>query len=113
MIIEKPWGKEIVWAHTDKYVGKILEINQGHQLSLQHHEIKDETIYILEGSMRLIYGDNLDSLSEIEMDVGDTFHIKPMTIHRMIALTDCRILEASTPELDDIVRHQDEYGRIK
>jgi len=113
MIVKKPWGQEIIWARTDKYVGKILFIKNGHKLSLQHHNIKDETIRILSGTMVLKFGDSPEEALEnaIVMSEGDTHHIPPGKVHRMVAVEDVTLVEVSTPELDDIERHQDEYGR--
>lgn len=108
--VEKPWGYELIWAHTDRYVGKILHIEQGQALSLQYHEEKDETIYVLSGKLRFEHG----SGNELESSVlaeGEAFHITPHLRHRMIGETDCDILEVSTPELDDVVRLEDRYGR--
>lgn len=108
--VPKPWGYEIIWAHTDRYVGKILHINAGHALSVQYHNRKDETIYLLAGEMK--YWVKLGSeLEDVRLRQGDAFRITPGTVHYMEAITDCDILEASTPELDDVVRLQDRYGR--
>ncbi len=115
VIVDKPWGSEYIWSHTDKYVGKILNIKGGHSLSLQHHEVKDETIMILSGRMLLRIGSTLQEAFDcvpLEMIKGDVYHITPGTIHKMIALEDVQVLEVSTPELDDVVRHQDDYGRV-
>lgn len=109
--VEKPWGYEIIWAETDLYVGKILHINAGEALSLQYHREKDETICVLSGEMRFLAGPSEDALQEYVMRPQDRFHTRPGTVHRMIALTDCDILEASTPHLDDVVRLEDRYGR--
>ena len=111
--VEKPWGYELIWAHTGRYVGKVLHINQGHSLSLQYHLRKDETIYVLKGEMRFQTGNEDEHLQETLLRPGDSFHITPLLRHRMIAQTDCDILEASTPELDDVVRLEDRYGRVK
>ena len=108
--VEKPWGYELIWAHTAKYVGKVLHINQGHQLSLQFHHVKDETIHVQAGTMKLVV-DEGQGYIEKEMKPGESYHIVPLTKHRMIAVTDCDILEVSTPELDDVVRLEDKYGR--
>jgi mannose-6-phosphate isomerase len=106
----KPWGYEIIWAHTDRYVGKVLHINAGHALSVQYHNQKDETVYLLKGEMK--YWVKLgDDLEDVRLREGDAFRITPGTVHYMEAITDCDILEASTPELDDVVRLQDRYGR--
>lgn len=112
-IVKKPWGSEEIWAHNEKYVGKILNIKAGHKLSLQHHEIKDETIRVLSGQMNLLFGSTIDEAinNVIYMPEGCIKHIPAKTIHRMIALTDVKVLEVSTSELDDVVRHLDDYNR--
>ena len=108
--VPKPWGYEIIWAHTDRYVGKVLHIDAGHALSVQYHTRKDETIYLLSGEMK--YWVKLgDELEDVRLKQGDAFRITPGTVHYMEAITDCDILEASTPELDDVVRLEDRYGR--
>ena len=110
--VPKPWGHETIWAHTDRYVGKILHIKAGHALSVQYHERKDETVYLLSGEM--IYWVKLpgtDELRDMKLRQGEAFRITPHTIHYMEAVTDCDVLEASTPELDDVVRLKDRYGR--
>jgi mannose-6-phosphate isomerase len=110
--VPKPWGHEIIWAHTDRYVGKILHINAGQALSVQYHNRKDETVYLLSGEM--IYWvklDGSDELKDMKLKVGEAFRITPGTIHYMEAVTDCDVLEASTPDLDDVVRLSDRYGR--
>ena len=109
--VEKPWGYEMIWANTDRYVGKILHINAGEALSLQYHERKDETIHVLRGRMLFEVGVSEDELEEVELAEGQSFRIKPGTRHRMTAITDCDLLEASTPDLGDVVRLQDRYGR--
>jgi mannose-6-phosphate isomerase len=111
--VEKPWGHELVWARTDRYVGKILHIEPGHLLSLQYHEKKDETIYVLRGEIIFrVRETGRDELREIRMREGDSYHVTPLTVHQMEALTAADLLEASTPELDDVVRLQDRYGRV-
>lgn len=109
--VEKPWGHELIWANTDQYVGKILHVKAGHALSLQYHERKDETIHLLRGRMRFFVGESREGLREITLEEGQSFHVTPLTIHRMEALTDVDILEASTPHLEDVVRLEDRYGR--
>ncbi len=109
--VEKPWGYELIWAHTGRYAGKILHVNAGEALSLQYHREKDETPYLLAGSMRLWLGPAEDALEARLMREGDVVRIVPGTVHRMEAVTDVDILEASTPELDDVVRLEDRYGR--
>jgi quercetin dioxygenase-like cupin family protein len=110
-IVNKPWGYEIIWAHTDRYVGKILHINKGESLSYQYHVVKDETIRLLSGALDL----DLDTGSErgqLRLAPGESLHIVPGMKHRMIAVEDCDVLEVSTPELDDVVRLEDRYGRV-
>jgi mannose-6-phosphate isomerase-like protein (cupin superfamily) len=109
--VEKPWGHELIWAHTDRYIGKILHVKAGHALSLQYHERKDETIFLLRGRMRFFAGKNKDALREIAMNEGDSYHITPGTVHRMEAITDVDMLEASTSDMDDVIRLEDRYGR--
>jgi quercetin dioxygenase-like cupin family protein len=111
--VEKPWGYELWWARTDRYVGKILHLAQGESLSLQYHNVKDETILLQSGRLLLETGDKgeRDRLRRIEMKPGDVFHIAPGTLHRMTGIEDCDILEVSTPELEDVVRLEDRYGR--
>lgn len=111
--VEKPWGHEIWWAQTPRYVGKTLHINEGESLSLQYHRVKDETILVRAG--RLLFETRpagVESpLERREMSPGDAFHIAPGTVHRMTALSPCEIVEVSTPEVDDVVRLSDRYGR--
>ncbi len=109
--VEKPWGHEIWWAQSDRYVGKVLHVKAGHRLSLQYHERKDETIHLWSGDMVLVLGEG-EALREQAMRPGESCRIPPGTRHRMIAITDCDILEVSTPEVDDIVRLEDAYGRV-
>lgn len=109
-IVPKPWGHEVIWAHTAQYVGKLLHIKAGHALSLQYHELKDETIHLLRGRMMYRVGLGAES-TEREMREGESFHNTPGTVHQMVAITDCDVLEASTPHLDDVVRLEDRYGR--
>lgn len=110
--IEKPWGYELVWAETDRYVGKILHINQGEQLSLQYHEVKDETLFLSTGRLELEVGKMGSSLEVVNMEPGDARHIPPGMVHRMLALEASDVFEVSTPHLDDVVRLQDRYGRV-
>lgn len=107
--VEKPWGHEIIWAETDRYVGKVLHINIGQKLSRQYHVRKDETFYVQSGEMDLEVGNNPPTT--IHMKPGDSFHCTPNTIHRMIGRTDTDVIEVSTPDLDDVVRLEDAYGR--
>jgi mannose-6-phosphate isomerase len=108
--VPKPWGHETIWASTDQYVGKILHINAGEALSVQYHNIKDETVYLLSGTLIYRVWEN-DQPREIPLAIGEAFRVTPGTIHQMEAVTDCDILEASTPHLDDVVRLTDRYGR--
>ena len=110
--VPKPWGHEIIWAHTDRYVGKILHVKAGEKLSIQYHERKDETVYLLSGEMK--YWVQLPGESELrdqKLVAGQSFRITPLTVHAIEAITDIDVLEASTPELDDVVRLKDRYGR--
>ena len=109
--IDKPWGYELIWAHTDRYVGKILHIDAGHALSLQYHRHKDETLYLLAGTLDLEVGDDDDTLQTITLQPGESLHVWPGRRHRLTARSACDVLEASTPELDDVVRLADRYGR--
>jgi mannose-6-phosphate isomerase len=110
--VDKPWGHETIWAHTDRYVGKVLHVRRGESLSLQYHRVKDETIRVLTGLLRFEVGPGEGPLDVVELRPGDAWHIRPGTRHRMTALEDTDILEVSTPELDDVVRLEDRYGRI-
>jgi mannose-6-phosphate isomerase len=108
--VEKPWGYELHWAKTDRYVGKVIHINAGHALSLQYHNQKDETIYLASG--RMLFEIKVgDELTRREMMPGDAIHVTPKTVHRMTAISDCDVFEVSTPELHDVVRLEDRYGR--
>lgn len=137
--VPKPWGYETIWARTDRYVGKIIHINAGHALSVQYHNRKDETVYLLSGDLKYWVQSSpaarptpyapgphrtagtgetpvaarspIPDLIDVKLQVGDAFRITPGTIHYMEAVTDCDILEVSTPELDDVVRLKDRYGR--
>ncbi|HEY5547505.1 MAG TPA: cupin [Gemmatimonadaceae bacterium] len=136
--VPKPWGHETIWARTDRYVGKILHIRAGHALSVQYHNRKDETVYLLSGELKYWVqqpgsgqraaaatvqrttgtGETpaagrkaIPDLTDVRLKVGDAFHLTPGTIHYLEAVTDCDVLEVSTPELDDVVRLKDRYGR--
>ena len=108
--VEKPWGYELVWARTSRYVGKILHVNAGEVLSLQYHNKKDETMHVLTGELILRVKEGKE-LSERAFKSGDSAHIPAGMIHQIEAVEDSDVLEASTPELDDLVRLQDRYGR--
>ena len=108
--VDKPWGYELHWARTDRYVGKVIHITAGHALSLQYHNIKDETILLWKG--KLLFEIQQDGqLKKQEVLPGERFHVTPGTVHRMTAIEDCDVIEVSTPELDDVVRLEDRYGR--
>lgn len=108
--VPKPWGYELIWARTERYVGKILHVNAGESLSVQYHEKKEETLYLLDGSVRLLLRNEQEERLVI-MEPQQAFHIPPRLIHSMEALEDSNILEVSTTELDDVVRLEDRYGR--
>ena len=108
--VPKPWGHETIWAHSDRYVGKILHINAGQELSVQYHNRKDETVQLLSGEISYRVKTN-ELLEDMRLRVGESFRITPGTVHQMVAVTDCDVLEVSTPELDDVVRLSDKYGR--
>ena len=111
--VPKPWGHETIWARTDNYVGKILHINAGHALSVQYHNIKDETVYLLSGQLiyRIWPAGASGPATNVDLGLGQAYRITPHTIHQMEAVTDCDVLEVSTPHLDDVVRLEDRYGR--
>lgn len=108
--IEKPWGHELIFGHTDQYVGKILHVKKGHSLSLQYHNEKEETLYCSSGRVALHVEFDGES-REIDFLPGDAFHVPPRLIHRIEALEDSDIFEVSSPQLDDVVRLDDRYGR--
>ena len=109
--VPKPWGYELHWAKTDRYVGKVIHVNKGHALSLQYHNVKDETIYLASG--KLLFEMEVDgTLVGREMSAGEAVHVAPKTVHRMTAIEESDIFEVSTPELHDVVRLEDRYGRV-
>ncbi len=110
--VPKPWGFERIFAHTDRYVGKLLHLERGHRLSRQHHRVKDETIYVLNGTLILEIGP-AGAIERLFVPAGQSVRVPPGTLHRFIAPDDqdCDLIEVSTPELDDVVRHEDDYGR--
>ena len=108
--VEKPWGYELIWARTDRYVGKILHLKAGHVLSLQYHNFKDETMHVLQGELILRTQPGTELVSR-PFKAGESVHIPPKLIHQIEAVVDTDVLEASTAELDDLVRLQDRYGR--
>jgi mannose-6-phosphate isomerase len=108
--VEKPWGYELWWATTDRYVGKLIHVDKGHALSLQYHNHKDETIYVHSGRILFELQEG-DTLTKRELGPGEAVHVSPPTVHRMTALEDSDVFEVSTPETDDVVRLEDRYGR--
>jgi len=111
--VDKPWGYELIFAKTKDYVGKILHIAQGHKLSLQYHEQKEETIFLQNGKMLLVFEEDNGEMAEIELNPGEAHHIPVGRKHRMVAIEDCDVFEVSTPQLNDVVRLEDSYGRLK
>jgi len=110
--VEKPWGWELIWALTDRYCGKLLFVRAGESLSLQYHETKDESWYVQEGRAELeLYAVGADDRDLVELKPGDCFRFRPRTVHRVRALEDTLVIEVSTPEVDDVVRLEDAYGR--
>ena len=110
-IVEKPWGREVWLSVTEKYVLKKLFLKKGARYSLQYHEKKEESQYLLSGKVKLTLGRSPEELEESEFLPGETIHLKPGIIHREEALEDSVIIEASTIDLDDVVRLSDDYGR--
>ncbi len=109
--VTKPWGFELWYAQTGSYAGKILNVNRGHRLSLQYHERKDESCYLLSGRVLLVQGPTPEELREYELEPGAVWRNTPGQVHTIEALEDSEVLEVSTPELDDVVRISDQYGR--
>jgi len=109
--VEKPWGHEIIWAQTDRYVGKILVIEAGRRLSLQYHDAKDEWIRVLSGRLRLTLEADDGTLEELVLEPGEGARIAPGRRHRFAAVERVELVEVSTPELDDVVRLADDFGR--
>jgi mannose-6-phosphate isomerase-like protein (cupin superfamily) len=109
--VEKPWGWELVWAEADAYVGKLLFVRAGESLSLQYHEVKDESWLVQEGRALLELGEVGGELESVEIGPGDTFRYRPRTVHRVTAIEDTLVIEVSTNHLEDVVRLGDRYGR--
>ena len=109
--VEKPWGWELVWAEAEPYVGKLLFVRAGQALSLQYHEVKDEAWLVQSGRASLELGGVGGTLETVEIGEGDAFRFRPGTVHRVTAIEDILIVEVSTPQLDDVVRLEDRYGR--
>lgn len=112
-IVKKPWGYEIWFAHTAEYAGKILFVKKGCRLSLQYHKKKEETLFLDSGALKITRGKVGGKLCTFKVKPGYAFHVPPKTIHRTEALQDSRIIEVSTPHLNDVVRLADDYNRIK
>lgn len=111
-VVDKPWGHEQIFALVEgKYCGKVLHVDAGHSLSLQYHRVKDEVIWVQQGTARVQVGDEPALLATLDLGPGDAVHLPPGRIHRVTAVTDVVLLEASTTELDDVVRLADDYGR--
>jgi mannose-6-phosphate isomerase-like protein (cupin superfamily) len=108
--VDKPWGYELRFVRTDQYAGKVLFIKAGSQLSLQYHEQKDEALLVHSGQLELVLGKGEEQTVEL-LGANDAWHVTPGTVHRFRAVTDCLLFEVSTPELEDVVRIEDDYGR--
>lgn len=110
-LVPKPWGSEQIWAETETYVGKVISIDAGQRLSLQYHEEKDESILVSKGRLRLHTGEEADRIEARVLEEGESAHIPPGLIHRFEAIDDTVLIEVSTPQLTDVVRLEDDYGR--
>ena len=109
--VDKPWGYELIWAHTDRYVGKLLVIDTGRRLSLQRHRVKDESVLVLSGRLLLSLEDEAGNVRTEELGPGDARRVRPGRIHRFEAIERVELVEASTTELDDVERLEDDFGR--
>ena len=109
--VEKPWGHELIWAHTDRYVGKVIVIEAGKRLSLQRHVVKDESIYVISGHLRLTLEDETGTIGVVDLGAGGHHHVPTGRIHRFEAVERTELMEISTPELDDVIRLEDDFGR--
>ena len=109
--VEKPWGYELRWAMTDRYLGKLIHVNKGHSLSLQYHERKDETIFIASGVLDLVLENPSGDLETHRMTEGMSARVHPGRRHRFVAVEETDLFEVSSPEVDDVVRLEDNYGR--
>jgi mannose-6-phosphate isomerase len=110
--VSKPWGSELWFAQTDRYAGKILRVRAGCRLSVQFHEEKDETSYVLSGRVIVSQGDSADQLTARELGPGESWRNQPRLVHTLEAIEDAEIVEVSTPQLEDVVRLEDRYGRV-
>ena len=111
--VDKPWGYELIFAHTDKYAGKVIFVRKGHRLSLQYHQNKDESIYVYDGKIIIQLGGADGQTISNTLEKGDSVRIRPLTHHRIEAINDTFLFEVSTPELDDVRRLEDDYGRAQ
>ena len=109
--VDKPWGYELRWAITDRYLGKLIHVNAGHQLSLQYHVQKDESIFIQAGVLDLVLEDESGTVNTHRMTAGMSARVRPGRRHRFVAVEDTDLFEVSSPEIDDVVRLEDSYGR--
>lgn len=109
--VDKPWGYELRWAITDRYLGKVIHVDRGHKLSLQYHERKDESVYVLSGSLDLVLEDDAGELRTHRLVAGESARIRTGRRHRFVAHEDVDLVEVSSPEIDDVVRVEDDYGR--
>jgi len=109
--VDKPWGHEIIWAHTERYVGKLLIIETGRRLSFQYHEAKDEWIHVLSGRLLLTLENDAGEIQDVEVGPGAGARVPIGRRHRYTAIETCTLIEVSTPELDDVVRLEDDFGR--
>jgi mannose-6-phosphate isomerase len=109
--VDKPWGHELIWALTDRYCGKVLSIEAGRRLSLQRHAVKDETIFVLSGRLRLHLEDDAGEVRQVELLPGESRRVAPGRRHRFEAIERTELIEVSTPELDDVERLEDDFGR--
>lgn len=109
--VDKPWGSELIWTHTDRYVGKLISINAGERLSLQYHNMKDESIYVVAGTLKLHLENDAGDMEVRTMHPGEFSRVATGKTHRFEAATDVQLIEVSSPELDDVVRLEDDYGR--
>ena len=109
--VDKPWGHELIWTHTERYVGKLIVIEAGRRLSLQKHLYKDESVLVISGRMRLHLEDESGTIQPIELGPGDHRRVPVGRIHRFEAIDRTELVEVSTPELDDVIRIEDDFGR--
>lgn len=109
--VNKPWGHEIIWAHTDRYVGKLLVLETGKRLSFQYHEFKDEWIHVLSGRLLLTLETEAGVVEDRELGPGEGAHVPVLRRHRYTAIETCQLIEVSTPELGDVIRIDDDFGR--